>query len=75
MAPCVIPEPQTDNPNTYAEGVGAYRDLGVYAVNGPNWTADLENICANLNQYACTEAKLLAEPGIPISVKNLEYMQ
>lgn len=74
LAPCVFTEPFVSG-LTYAESVGAYRGLGVYAVNGPNWETDLAKICSNLSQTACTEAKLLAEPGIPISVKNLEYMR
>ena len=57
MAPCVLPVDDAKNfPNTYAEGVGAFRDLGVYAINGPNWEQDLSRICANLNQNACFEA-------------------
>ena len=74
MAPCVLPaDRQTSTDNEFAKGVGAYRDLGVYAVNGPNWDRDLQTICANLSQTACLEAQRLAEPGSPISVKQLEY--
>lgn len=74
MAPCIFTEPSVSNLD-YADGVGAYRGLGVYAVNGPNWESDLAKICDNLSSVACTEAKLFAKPGIPISVKNLEYLQ
>ena len=50
MAPCVLPVSDTKTfPNTYADSVGAFRDLGVYAINGPNWEEDLTRICANLN--------------------------
>ena len=47
--------------------------MGVYAINGPNWDADLIKICENLSQYACTEAEELAKPGVPIPTKMLEY--
>ena len=52
MAPCVFPEPQAYDFSS--KGVADYRDLGVYAVNGPNWKADLEKICEKLGQLACT---------------------
>ena len=76
MAPCVLPADQvTSVSNSFAEGVGAYRGLGVYAVNGPNWESDLQTICDNLSQKACLEAQKLADTGVPISVKMLEYQK
>ena len=74
LAPCVIPEFAGETMAQYLDGVGSYRSLGVFAVNGPNWESDLESICTTLSQDACTEAKNLADPGIPISTKNLEYL-
>ena len=55
--------------------MGKYRSLGVYAVSGPNWTQDLQTICDNSSKEACDEARLLGEYGVPISVKNLEYLK
>ena len=77
LAPCVLPNYQSNTLLDYKSSVGAYRSLGVYAINGPNWTNDLDKICSSLGQYACTEAKDIAEQanGVPISVKNLEYLR
>ena len=77
LAPCVLPASQQTTILSYETSVGAYRGLGVYAINGPNWATDLEKICSSLNQYACQEAKEIAEDanGVPISVKNLEYLR
>ena len=76
LAPCVIPSNLVPDINVpFAEGVGKYRSLGVYAVSGPNWTQDLQTICDNTSKDACDEARLLGEFGVPISVKNLEYLK
>lgn len=41
-APCVYKDISNGLTNvTFAQGVGLYRSLGVYAVNGPNWETDL----------------------------------
>lgn len=48
LAPCVLPQTQAGGFLSYEQSVGGYRDLGVYAVNGPNWADDLDKICDNL---------------------------
>ena len=76
LAPCVLPNTLVPDHNVpFAEGVGNYRSLGVYAVSGPNWAQDLQTICDNTSKAACDEARLLGEFGVPISVKNLEYLK
>ena len=42
LAPCVLPNNLVPDINVpFADGVGKYRSLGVYAVSGPNWVQDL----------------------------------
>ena len=48
FAPCVLPITKAGGFLSYKQSVGGYRDLGVYAVNGPNWASDLIKICENL---------------------------
>ena len=30
-----------------------YQDLGVYAINGPNWERDLQTLCDNFTEDIC----------------------
>jgi len=70
FAPCVFKDIDEGHTQVeFAKGVGRYRYLGVYAVNGPKWEADLNKICTLLDSEACKEAQRLAESGIPISTK------
>ena len=74
MAPCMFRSlDEGDREVPFKEGIGAYRALGVYAINGPSWSEGLDKICSRLSTNACREAQRLAEPGVPISVKSLEY--
>ena len=76
MAPCIFKKLENGNTEvSFSLGVGRYRYLGVCAVNGPNWVDDLNKICSLLDENACKEAQRFAEPGIPISTKNLEYIK
>ena len=52
MAPSVLPAKDYFGTLKYEEGVGAYRALGIYAINGPNWTYDLQKIKDNLGEAA-----------------------
>ena len=56
LAPSVIPAKDYFGTLTYNESVGAYRALGIYAVNGPNWADDLEKISTNLGEAAHSQA-------------------
>jgi len=53
MAPCFV----LGAPNWtkwYADKtVFTFQDLGVYAINGPNWDQDLQTICANFPGPIC----------------------
>ena len=40
--------------STYISPYMEYADYGIYAFNGPNWTTDLETICANFEEKHCT---------------------
>lgn len=61
FAPCVFKDIDEGNtPVEFSKGVGRYRYLGIYAVNGPNWDNDLNKICTLLDSEACKEAKRLA---------------
>lgn len=74
LAPCIFRNIEDRHQVVeFRKGVGAYRALGVFAINGPNWSTDLAKICSILDQYACKEAERIAFAGVPISVKNLEY--
>ena len=45
FAPCFV----MTMPNTewfYNNSMATFRDNGIYAINGPNWEEDLENICS-----------------------------
>ena len=52
-------------PVPFLKGVGRYRNFGVYSVNGPNWTEDLNKICTLLDKDACKEAQRFAEIDSP----------
>ena len=56
-APCVFKDISDGNePVEFSKGIGRYRYLGVYSVNGPNWATDLDKICTLLESAACKEA-------------------
>lgn len=53
LAPCVFYEPPLGGIQAYAASIGAYRGLGIYSINGPNWAAELVTICDQLDTVAC----------------------
>lgn len=74
LAPSVLPKKLLGGFKTYKEGLGGFRDLGIYAINGPNWEADLVTISENLGEDVYQNAIELAQGGVPISMKNVEYL-
>lgn len=48
LAPSVLPKKFNRGTRTYKEDIGGFRGIGVYAINGPNWEADLVTISENL---------------------------
>lgn len=41
--PCTIEVSEGDR--MYTDGLFKLQDMGIYAINGPNWTTDLQTIC------------------------------
>ena len=62
LAPCSISTGvnlPTGEPDIayYNETFFRLHDLGVYAIKGPNWERDLENICEHLDEEFCQACK------------------
>lgn len=45
-----------------------FPEVGVYALNGPNWDADLQTICDNYDYLTCKEMTHVSG-WMPVSVK------
>ena len=56
FTPCAVP---ADGGVVFDPTIGLfkYQELGVYAINGPNWASDAEYLCQNLDEAGCTEVQ------------------
>ena len=71
MAPCgyLTLGTESDIPDLSEKSmnlVGWLKDIGVYAINGPNWERDLQTICTK-KPWAC--ARYSEKDGQPAPVK------
>jgi len=55
LAPCIYFEPTTYQ--QYVDGYGEYRKLGINVLYGPNWESHVVDICANMSEGWCNDAK------------------
>ena len=55
LAPCIYME--TTSYQQYVDGYGEYRKLGINVIGGPNWQTHVDDICANMSEHWCNDAK------------------
>jgi len=55
LAPCVYFE-HTEY-DQYVNGYGEYRKLGINVLYGPNWDQHTKDICDNMSEHWCNDAK------------------
>ena len=58
IAPCVWlgrENGEIDLSEENMNSIGWQRELGIYAINGPNWERDLAKICANRSEKECEQ--------------------
>jgi len=55
LAPCIYFE-HTEY-DQYVDGYGQYRKLGINVLFGPNWDKHTKDICANMSEGWCKDAK------------------
>jgi len=72
LAPCfyrVYPSPVLDW--EYNNSIATFRDNGIYAIGGPNWTEDLKKICEIYDYVVCYMFE--GKPYPPSSVKAVQH--
>ena len=53
LAPCFIPHVPNVTKSFANSTIMQFQSVGVYSINGPNWTEDLKTICANFPGFFC----------------------
>lgn len=72
LAPCfVMTFPDTQL--YYNNRIATFRDNGIYAINGPNWEADLQRICDVYGWFFCSLFKRFVASEEPYSVKAEQH--
>jgi hypothetical protein len=69
IAPCIYME--TTSYDQYHDGIGYYRKLGINVIYGPNWDDHVVDICANMSESWCNNAK--NGSGEPEPTKTREW--
>jgi len=53
LAPCFVPNAPDIMKLYYTHTVAHFEEKGIYAINGPNWETDLQNICDEFGSIIC----------------------
>ena len=72
LAPCFYPHVPNWTKLFADHTVMQFQNYGIYAINGPNWTRDLQTICDNFPLVICDYAKSITGSQ-PQSVKSEQY--